>query len=68
MCPYHMIRFPIKQKRGGNYETYYEEKQYTYRQVSKAAGPPAALGLGGCGAGAQMPDTLKVQNEERQRM
>ena len=37
-------------------------KKTVYKAGTSAAAAPAALGLGGCGAGAQMPDTLKVQN------
>ena len=37
-------------------------KKTVYTAGISAAVAAAALGLGGCGAGAQMPDTLKVQN------
>ena len=36
-------------------------KKTVYTAGISAAVAAAALGLGGCGAGAQMPDTLKVQ-------
>ena len=35
-------------------------KKTVYTAGISAAVAAAALGLGGCGAGAQMPDTLKV--------
>ena len=37
-------------------------KKTVYTAGISAAVAAAALGLGGCGAGAQMPDTLKVQS------
>ncbi len=37
-------------------------KRTVYTAGISAAVAAAALGLGGCAAGTQMPDTLKVQN------
>ena len=37
-------------------------KKTVYTAGISAAVAAAALGLGGCAAGTQMPDTLKVQN------
>ena len=55
-----MIRIPIKQKEGGNYETYYEENSI-HSRYQRGSGR-CSLGAGRMRAGAQMPDTLKVQN------